>query len=155
MGNKHELWELKAMQAAPLQEKIAMTKERIADWISRWGHAGIFVSFSGGKDSTVLLDIARQISPDMPAVFVDTGLEYPEIRDFVNWFDNLTVLRPKIHFKQVLMKYGYPLIGKEVAECVSGARKYVDSVIKGGAAVPLFLRQSDRAREISEKGEYP
>ena len=46
---------------------------------------------SGGKDSTVLLDLARRIYPDIPAVFIDTGLEYPELRDFVKTIPNVTL----------------------------------------------------------------
>lgn len=75
----------------------------------------IYVSFSGGKDSTVLLDLARRVYPDCPAVFVDTGLEYPEIREFVKSMPNVTWLKPKKNFKQVILEYGYPLISKEIA----------------------------------------
>ena len=39
----------------------------------------VFVSFSGGKDSTVLLKLVRELYPDVKAVFCDTGLEYPEV----------------------------------------------------------------------------
>lgn len=48
------------------------------------------MAFSGGKDSTVLLDIARKIYPDIEAVYNDTGLEYPELREFVKTIDNVT-----------------------------------------------------------------
>ena len=102
-----------------------MTKERIREWVKEYGIDGVYVSFSGGKDSTVLLHMAREMYPNIKAVFVDTGLEYPEIRDFVKSFDNVDWLRPKMNFKQVIEKYGYPFISKEVSECVDGARKYI------------------------------
>lgn len=75
----------------------------------------VYVSFSGGKDSTVLLDLVRKIYSDVPAVFVNTGLEYPEIRDFVKTKENVVNLRPKMSFKQVIEKYGYPFPSKEQA----------------------------------------
>lgn len=68
----------------------------------------MYVSFSGGKDSTVLLDLVRSEYPNVKAVFVDTGLEYPEIRSFVKTFDNVEILKPKKNFKQVIQEYGYP-----------------------------------------------
>ena len=44
----------------------------------------IAVAVSGGVDSTVLLDLVRSANPDIKAVFVNTGLEYPQIVKFVN-----------------------------------------------------------------------
>ena len=85
----HTIQELKIRQALPLEAKIRMTEIRIREWVNEYGIDGVYVSFSGGKDSTVLLHIARQIYPDIKAVFVDTGLEYPEIRQFVKTFDNV------------------------------------------------------------------
>lgn len=99
-----------------------MTKQRIREWYEHWD-GEVYVSFSGGKDSTVLLDIVRSMYPDVPAVFVDTGLEYPEIREFVKRFDNVTWLKPKMTFKQVIEKYGYPFISKEVSDCVGMAQR--------------------------------
>ena len=83
----------------------------------------VYVSFSGGKDSTVLLDLARRIYPDIPAVFVDTGLEYPELREFVKGFENVVWLKPQMNFRQVIQKYGYPLISKDVANTLKGGHK--------------------------------
>lgn len=116
--NKHTMEDLRLMQALPLDIKIAMTKRRIRDWINYYGEDGVYVSFSGGKDSTVLLNMVREDYPKVPAVFVDTGLEYPEIREFVKTFDNVEWLRPKMNFKQVIETYGYPFFSKAIAKRV-------------------------------------
>ena len=128
----HTIQELRQFQAMPLEVKVAMTKVRIRDWVNYYGQDGVYVSFSGGKDSTVLLHLVREEYPNIPAVFVDTGLEYPEIREFVKTFDNVTWLKPKMNFKKVIEKYGYPFISKEVSECVYGAKKYLHNLLNGG-----------------------
>ena len=122
---KHTIEELYQWQALPLSIKVLMTKERIRNWVNEYGEDGVYVSFSGGKDSTVLLHIVRSMYPNVKAVFVDTGLEYPEIRDFVKTFDNVEWLKPKMNFRQVIEKYGYPFISKEVSNNVDGAKKYI------------------------------
>ena len=110
------------LQALPLEVKVRMTESRIRDWVREYGTSGVYVSFSGGKDSTVLLHIVRNLYPDVEAVFVNTGLEYPEIQQFVKTFDNVTILRPKMRFDEVIKIYGYPMISKEVSECVGQGR---------------------------------
>lgn len=78
------------MQSWSLQRKIRVTQTQIIEWYQK-NNGKVYVSFSGGKDSTVLLDLARRIYPDIPAVFIDTGLEYPELRDFVKTIPNVTL----------------------------------------------------------------
>lgn len=119
---KHTKSDLQQMQSLPLSAKILMTKRRIKNWYDYFD-GKVYVSFSGGKDSTVLLHIARELYPDIEAVFVNTGLEYPEIQKFVKTFDNVTILRPKMRFDEVIKTYGYPIISKEVSECVYQGRK--------------------------------
>lgn len=114
--------ELKILQNLPLDIKVWKTKQRIREWVNYFGEDGVYISFSGGKDSTVLLHIARELYPNMEAVYIDTGLEYPEIKSFIRTFDNVTILRPKMRFDEVIRKYGYPLIGKEVSAAVYEAR---------------------------------
>ena len=115
--------DLAYLQKLPLDLKVMMTKARIREWVSHFGTDGVYVSFSGGKDSTVLLNLVREEYPNIEAVFVNTGLEYPEIQKFVKSFENVTILRPKMSFVEVIKKYGYPIVSKEVAECIYGARR--------------------------------
>jgi len=106
---------LEARQELPLTLKETLSIMKIKEYYHHFG-GKIYVSFSGGKDSTVLLHLVRSIFPDVEAVFIDTGLEFPEIRDFVMTTSNVTWIKPKLTFRKVLEKYGYPVITKEVAQ---------------------------------------
>lgn len=138
MGESREIWQLRSMQAAPLSVKIAMAEQRIREWIDHYGEDGVYVSFSGGKDSTVLLDLVRKVSPKIPAVFVNTGMEYPEIRKFALSHENVIELQPRwgrnaikygkksgdvITFRDTLEFYGYPIISKAVSNAIVEARR--------------------------------
>lgn len=118
----HDAQRLKELQALPLSRKILITQTRIIEWYQHFNGC-VCVSFSGGKDSTVLLDIVRKIYPHVPAVFSNTGLEYPEIQKFVKGYDNVDIVIPEMRFDEVIKTYGYPLIGKEVAEAIHYARR--------------------------------
>ena len=120
--SKYTKADLLQLQATPLNIKIRMTQNRIREWVNEYGIENVYIAFSGGKDSTVLLDIARKMYPNIEAVFVNTGLEYPEIQKFVKNFSNVTILRPKMRFDEVVKKYGYPLISKSVSNCIRGAK---------------------------------
>ena len=141
---------LKELQSYPLEIKISLTKQRIREWVHRYGVDGVYISFSGGKDSTVLLHIVREMYPDVPAVFADTGLEYPEIRSFVRNFDNVIWLKPKMTFRQVIEKYGYPFISKEVSQNVWEVRTYGKDRAKW--AYGKFLPNSEY--NLKYKGKY-
>ena len=119
--------ELYQWQALPLNIKVLMTAERIRNWVNEFGEDGVYLSFSSGKDSTVLGHIIRVVCgyKNIPFVFVDVPTQYPELKQFAKTFDNLVILKPKISFAEVCEKYGFPMISKEVSNCVSGARKYV------------------------------
>lgn len=109
--------DLAVMQSWDLQRKIRVTTTRIIEWYEHY-NGNVYAAFSGGKDSTVLLDIVRRIYPDVPAVFVDTGLEFPEIREFVKQHENVVWLRPEMNFRKVIETYGYPVVSKRVADTV-------------------------------------
>lgn len=120
MANVHTMADLYELQALPLNLKIAMTMRRIRDWVNEYGEEGVYVSFSGGKDSTVLLDIVRNRCgyKKIPAVFVDVPTQYPELREFAETFDNVVIVKPKMSFAKVCEKYGFPIISKQVAKRV-------------------------------------
>ena len=128
----HTIQELQMRQKLPLEVKVLMSKQRIREWIQEQGEDGVYISFSGGKDSTVLLHLVRELYPNVRAMFVDTGLEYPEIREFVKTFDNVDIVRPKMNFKQVIEKYGYPFISKEVSKNVYYAKRSLERGDLGG-----------------------
>ena len=129
--------DLKEFQAESLDDKYQRTLAKVSEWFSYWNNE-VYVAFSGGKDSCVVADICAQwcrlIKAPLYLVFVDTGLEYPEIKNHIKFFADwlrqkynievvLEILRPKMRFDEVIKKYGYPLISKEVSKCVSAARR--------------------------------
>lgn len=120
---RHAEYDLKQMQSLPLEAKIIMSQRRIREWYEYWD-GEVYVSFSGGKDSTVLKHLV-ETTPcvyDVPSVFVNTGLEYQEVRIFATSQPNVLVLRPKMRFDQVIDKYGYPVPSKEQAAFIQEYR---------------------------------
>ena len=74
--------QLKELQSKSLEEKIQISTARIIEWYENW-EGQVYISNSGGVDSTVLSDLVHRVYPNVPDVFVDTGLEYPELREFI------------------------------------------------------------------------
>lgn len=99
----------------------------------QWETEGqVYVSFSGGKDSTVLKHIVDSLYDDVPALFVNTGLEYPEIQRFVRevkdgkydcFNTDVEIVRPEMRFDEVIRRYGYPVVSKDVSNCVQSAKQ--------------------------------
>lgn len=86
---KHTVLELKQKQSLPLDAKIQMTRLRLKQWHIKY-EGGVYLAFSGGKDSTVLKHILSDLFPDVPSVYCNTGLEYPEIKkSLINIFNCL------------------------------------------------------------------
>lgn len=118
---KVEGWQLTQRQGLPLEAKVMWSQGAIREWHEQW-EGKVYISFSGGKDSTVLLDLTRGMYPDVKAVFFDTGLEFPEIRAFVKTFQNVEWIRPKRSFKDIVETYGYPIISKEQSQYIRQVR---------------------------------
>lgn len=101
--------------------------EKIKSTIEKYGEENFYVSFSGGKDSTVLsalIDMAVH-GNKIPRVFANTGIEYKLILDFVErererehpW--ELVILKPSVPIKPMLEQEGYPFKSKIHAHCVN------------------------------------
>lgn len=114
--------ELKERQSWTLDQKIDHSLGVIDQFITRL-NGQVYVGFSGGKDSTVLLDLCRIIKPDIKAVFCNTGNEYPDIVRFVRELKNtegynIEIIYPKLKPREVFENYGFPLISKETSKCI-------------------------------------
>ena len=119
---KIERWQLDQRQAEPLEVKVLMSQERIRQWYRHWD-GEVYVAFSGGLDSTVLLHLVRSMYPGVPAVFNNTGVEFPEIVKFVRATENVTWLNPKMRFPRVVEHYGYPVVSKRIAQYVGEVQR--------------------------------
>lgn len=122
-----------------LEVKIFLAQQRIIEWYEHW-EGQVYISFSGGKDSTVLAELVWSIYPEVPAVFSNTGLEYPEIVQFVKRKQKqgypIVVMRPKKTFREVVLEDGFPLISKKVSEMVS---RFYDPKPSNAATRHLYL----------------
>jgi 3'-phosphoadenosine 5'-phosphosulfate sulfotransferase (PAPS reductase)/FAD synthetase len=134
---------LRDKQKLPLKNKIALTEIKIKHFYNAF-NGDVYLSWSGGKDSTVLKNIIENLGLNIPFVFCNTGLEYPELVEFVKKeIDNIhdykevekygynyriynnksiknqvVILKPKMPYKKVIEKYGYPLISKEQSQYI-------------------------------------
>lgn len=150
---RHTIEELKQWQALPLQVKVGMSMTRIRQWVHEYFEDGVYVSFSGGKDSTVLSHLVDRAIPgnNIPRVFVNTGLEYPEVVQFVRKEPRAVIVRPKMNFKKVIEQYGYPFFSKETSEVIYNAKKYLTKLAN---AETIDYRQTDRQLQLPYKYSY-
>ena len=92
--------------------------EKICSIINKYGEENFILSFSGGKDSTVLHYLLDMALPDnkIPRVYANTGIEYNMIIDFVKSLaetdDRIVILKPSTPIKQMLETEGYPFKSK-------------------------------------------
>ena len=100
--------------------------QKIRQVIEKYGEENFYISFSGGKDSTVLSALVDMAVPNnkIPRVYANTGIEYKMILEFVErerarehtW--ELVVLKPTVPIKPMLEKEGYPFKSKQHAKWV-------------------------------------
>ena len=123
--------ELHERQGWALDWKIDHALGVIDQFISRMD-GKVYLAFSGGKDSTVLMHLCEIIKKDILCVFVNTGCEYPDIARFVNEMKdeghNIKIIRPKVTPRKVWEQYGFPLVSKEAAENIHAVRTNPNSI---------------------------
>lgn len=112
-----------------LYSKIIQTKFLIRQAVNEFGLEKVYISYSGGKDSTVLSHIAKSMYPQILHLFANTTNEYPETIQHIKWEKeynktNIIVVMPEdVHgeiwtFKKVVDRYGYPMFSKRVANAI-------------------------------------
>lgn len=112
-----------------LEQKITKAQERIESlYYETKGQC--YLSFSGGKDSTVVLALIKQCEElltipinSIPVVFCDTGIELGATRDFVNWckenyYQNIQIIRPQVSFDWIIKNKGKPIKSKLKSEFI-------------------------------------
>lgn len=138
---------LQQRQNLPLEDKIRLTQRRIKSFCEFFNYE-VYISFSGGKDSTVLKHIIENTEgcEHIESVFIDTGLEYPELRAFVRSQKNITIIKPKMKFNEVIEKYGFPAVSKEISKFISEYRSKPD-----GYTAKKFDRNSDYIKQYGTR----
>lgn len=101
-----------ALQAIAARRRGAVAYQHQLDRIGEHlnAHDG-FVSWSGGKDSTVVVDMARQVDPNVPVVFFDSGLQFPETLQYLEdcahaWRLNFSVIPAEPDLLTVMIALG-------------------------------------------------
>lgn len=122
---KFTMDDLKIFKSLSFDQKLRKTKNLITEYIDYFGEDNVYLSFSGGKDSTVLKHIIDNMGYDIESVYIDTGLEYPEIKQFVKGQSNIKIIYPELKFNQVIKQFGFPVWSKEVAKNIYYGRKAI------------------------------
>lgn len=123
--------ELRRLQKQPYEWKVGHALDVIREFVEHEGENAVYVSFSGGKDSLVLLHLVRSIYPEVPAVFANTVIEFPEQVKFVRSFPNVTEVHPIKHFPKIIKEDGIVYPSKEVAMYIKDARNGVRYAVNG------------------------
>ena len=134
-GQKHTIYLagrrviLESLREMNLESKIIQTRSLIKEAVREFGLNKVYISYSGGKDSTVLSHIAKGIYPNILHIFANTTNEYPETLQHIKWereqnhTNIITVIPKDIHgeiwtFKKVVEHYGYPMYSKRVSNAI-------------------------------------
>jgi 3'-phosphoadenosine 5'-phosphosulfate sulfotransferase (PAPS reductase)/FAD synthetase len=125
-GRKNKL---KLLRALPLSIKVKLSSRLIKEAIDEFGIDHVYISYSGGKDSTVLSHIAKQLYPNILHLFANTTNEYPETLQHVKWEKsnnktNIITVFPIDSkgnlwtFKKVVDYYGFPIFSKRISNAI-------------------------------------
>lgn len=93
--------------------------EIIKQIISQIGEENIYLSFSGGKDSTVLHYLIDEALPNnkIARVFINTGIEYLDVVKFIKELaktdERIQIINSSVNIIQMLNEQGYPFKSKQ------------------------------------------
>lgn len=114
-----------------------------------------YLSFSGGKDSTILhylLDMALP-NNNIPRVFINTGIEYNYIVEFVKELASkdkrFVIVQPKTPIKKMLEEKGYPFKSKVFSNCCGLYQRLGKT-----RSVQAFLGEATTKKGVEKKGQF-
>lgn len=119
-NNRHDRAGLLQLQSLDLAAKVQLSRQRIRAWLEHTG-GNAYVAFSAGLDSTVLGDLARSVDEEIPFVFHDSVMEFPENRRFARE-SGAIFTKSKYGPQEVFERYGYPVTSKKIAQYVHECR---------------------------------
>lgn len=139
-----------------LAAKKAKAEHEIRDAMAR-NPIPLTVSFSGGKDSLVVLDLVRSVTNDFATVFIDTGLEHPSTREYVRMFAGSQGLRLMVAEAEDAFDENMPAFGppaKDFRWCckvckLAPAAKLIEERFPGGT---LTVEGNRRLESFSRAG---
>lgn len=131
---------LRIKQAYPLGMKVCLTKKAIREFVDVYGIDGVYVPYSGGKDSTVLLHIIQSMyGNQIPAVFSNTKNEFDSIIKQVNYmkseYGNLEIVMSEKNIEDVIKEHGYPVVSKKTSRMLRDIKNPTE---KNKATVNLY-----------------
>ena len=132
---------------------------KIKSVMKQYGEENFYISFSGGKDSTVLSYLIDLALPDnkIPRVYANTGIEMNMIRDFVLEMqkkdDRIVIIKPSVPIKPTLEKYGYPFKSKRHSSVLETYQKY--KTLEGRIGIQHYLGVSDDGISWSPMAKCP
>ena len=135
-----------------LQDRL----QKIRQIINQYGEENFYISFSGGKDSTVLAALVDMSIPNnkIPRVYADTGVELKMIRDFVIERQKVdyrvVVIKPSVSIKRSLEEHGYPFKSKHHSH-------YLERFNRIGMcdSIRHYLGESVKGRTWGERSTCP
>lgn len=108
--------------------------EVIRNTIQQYDEENFYISFSGGKDSTVVHHLVDMALPEnqIPRVFSNTGIEYQAIVEFVKSLaendDRFVLIQPSVPIKKTLENKGYPFKSKQYSHGYRYFQKYLVAI---------------------------
>ena len=113
-----------------LEDRLAA----IRDTINKYGEDNFYLSFSGGKDSTVVHHLLDMAIPGnkIPRVFSNTGIEYKANVDFVQSVkdERFVIIPPSKNIPKTLQKVGYPFKSKLYSQHYETYRRHKEEIWK-------------------------
>ncbi len=152
---------LASLREMNLESKIIQTKFLIREAVNEFGLDKVYISYSGGKDSTVLSHIAKSMYPDILHIFANTTTEYPETIKHIKWEKEknktniITVLPVDAKgetwtFKKVVEIYGYPVYSKRVSNAIRTYQHALSEKTKNNSREYIYrnFKKYDKYKEL-------